>query len=317
MMKSFAVVAAVAAALVAGQAQAADGPLRWGAGKQSSQNYTVNGTLVSALSKEGVEARLQSYGGDGVFLPMINAGRLDFAATPSAGPREAYLGLESFGGVKNDKLRLAGIVMSYATGIMVRADSGIKTMADLKGKRIAYGYTTQPTLKANVQGMLATGGVGIDDVETVLVPTVPAGVAELISGKVDAALFALRGGKAVEADAQLGGIRFLPVANTPENQKTVREYMPTAFIADVKPSKGQPGIAEVTPSVHFDYVLVTSADVPVDTVYKIVEALDKQGDEIRSHRITDSFSTDRLRPHDLGVPVHEGAEKYFKEHGID
>lgn len=227
------------------------------------------------------------------------------------------MGTESFGGVKNEKLRLAGIVLSYATGLMVRADAGIGSISDLKGKRIAYGYTTQPTLKKNVQGMLATGGVSIDDMETVMVPTVPAGVAQLIAGKVDAALFALRGGKAVEADAQLGGIRFLPVADSEENRKIVREYMPTAFIANVEPSKGQPGVPETTPSVHFDYVLVTSADVSDETVYEAVAALDKQGDEIRSHRVTDSFSRDRLRPHDLGLPVHPGAEKYFAEHGIE
>lgn len=317
MMKSLAIATSLIASLATGAALAEDEPLRWGAGKQSSQNYAVNGVLVSALSKENTTARLQSYGGAGVFLPMINAGRLDFAATPSPGPLEAYEGTESFGGVKNDKLRLAGIVMSYATGIMVRADAGISTIADLKGKRIAYGYTTQPTLKKNVQGMLATGGVKIEDMETVLVPTVPAGVAELISGKVDAALFALRGGKAVEADAQLGGIRFLPIPNTPENQKTIREYMPTAFLADVEPSKGQPGVAETTSSVHFDYVLVTSADVADETVQNVLDGLVKQGDELRSHRVTDSFSRERLKPADLGVPIHPGAEKYFAENGIN
>lgn len=317
MKKILAVASILVGALSAGSATAADEPLRWGAGKQSSQNYTVNGVLVSALSQEGIEARLQSYGGGGVFLPMINAGRLDFAATPSGGPREAYMGLESFGGAKNDKLRLAGIVMSYATGLMVRADSGITSVADLKGKRIAYGYTTQPTLKANVQGMLSTGGVSIDEMETVLVPTVPSGVAELIAGRVDAALFALRGGKAVEADAQLGGIRFLPIPNTPENAKIVRDHMPTAFIQDVTPSEGQPGIAEITPSVHFDYVLVTSVDVADDAVYNVLAALDKQGDEIRTHRVTNSFSRDHLFPHDLGVPLHDGAAKYYKDQDIN
>ncbi|BBI63531.1 hypothetical protein HSBAA_48370 [Vreelandella sulfidaeris] len=76
---------------------------------------------------------------------------------------------------------------------MVREDSDHYKVSDIEGKSITYGYTAQPTLRFQVDGILAAGGLYIEDMETHMVPSVPNGVDDLIAGNVDVAFFSLAG----------------------------------------------------------------------------------------------------------------------------
>ena len=71
--------------------------------------------------------------------------------------------------------------------------------------------------------MLATGGLTPGDLKTVMVPNVVRGVDELIAGRVDVTVFAIGGAKVAEADAALGGIRFLPLDNSPAARAALKQ----------------------------------------------------------------------------------------------
>jgi len=288
-----------------------------GAGKQGSQNYAVNAGMAKFLSDElGMDVRVQAYGGSGQSMPLIDQGRLDIQLIPSPDVSAAVAGTEPFEGKSLENLRVVGSLSSSAYGFMVAKDSPFKSVKDIKGKSITYGYTAQPTLRFQVDGILAAGGLSIDDMDPHLVPSVPNGVDDLISGNVDVAFFALQGGKTREADAAIG-IRWLAVDDTPEAEAAMKKFVPTAYVKTVEPGEGNVGVDAPTPMMGYDYVLTAGKHVPDDVVYQIVKLLSENPEGVRGIRNTFAeFSPEDMAPEFNGLTYHPGALKYYKEAGL-
>lgn len=137
-----------------------------GAGKQGSQNYAANAGMAKFLADElGLDVRVQSYGGSGQSMPLIDSGRLDIQLVPSPDFNAAMKGEMPFEGRALKNLRSVASLSSSAYGFMVRKESAYKNVADIKGLSITYGYTAQPTLRLQVDAILAAGGLSIDDMK--------------------------------------------------------------------------------------------------------------------------------------------------------
>lgn len=284
-----------------------------GAGKQGSQNYAVNAGLATFLTNVlGMDVRVQSYGGTGQSLPLINSGRLDLQLVPSPDISAAFAGDETFKGRKLENLRVLGSLSSSAYGFMVRADSPYHKVSDIKGKTITYGYSGQPTLRLQVDGILAAGGLSIDDMKRAMVPSVPNGVDEFISGTADVAFFALHGGKTREADAALGGIRWLAVNDTPAAEAAMKKFVPTSYVKTVEPGPRNVGVKVATPMMGYDYVLTAGTHVPDETVEKIVQAIHDNPEKMRGIASTFAeFDPTAMSPEFDSLVYHPGAAKYF------
>ena len=204
-MKFRTIAASCIAATMAFAGSAEAQTLGIGAGTQGSQNYAVNAGLAKFLTDElGMNVRVQAYGGTGQSMPLINAGRLDFQLVPSPDVSAAVQGQGPFEGRALKNLRAVASLSSSAYGFMVRKDSNYHKVADVKGLSVTYGYSAQPTLRLQVDGILAAGGLSIKDMKPDNVPSVPNGVDDFIAGNADVAFFALQGGKTREADAAGG-----------------------------------------------------------------------------------------------------------------
>lgn len=272
MKKLFAVAAMTLVALStqAGTAQDA----RMGAGQQGSQNFGVNASLAQALTdRTSLDISVQSFGGPAAYLPLLQSGELDVAAAVMPDVGDAIRGRGPFDGQPMDQLVLLASMFPSPVGLMVADDSGIETIADLQGQRVAWGLPAQASLLPYVEGSLANGGLTLDDVELVPVTSVGAGVDELIAGRVDATLFALRAGKVVEADSALGGVRWLPYDASDEAVAAMQNVASEAYLVDVSADDGVIGIASDMPTMAYDYALVVGAHVPDDVVQAIVDAL--------------------------------------------
>ncbi len=255
--------------------------LRFGAGQQGSQNYGVNAALAQAIKSElGIEATVQSFGGPSTYLPLFGAGELDMAAlvTPDIG--DAIRGKGPFEGMAQTSLKLVAPLLPSPVGLMVRADSGIKTIADLKGKRMAWGIPAQASLLPYFEGALANGGVTPKDVELVPVASVRNGVTALTAGQVDATLFALRGGAVVEADAAVGGIRWLPFDTSAEAVARMQAVAPEAYIMTIPGTAGVVGMKETTATMAYDYVLMVREGVDAKIVADVATLLRDKASEI-------------------------------------
>lgn len=303
---TFAALVAVTCGTLAAQAQT----LRFGAGQQGSQNYGVNAALAQAIEAgTGTAVTVQSFGGATAFLPLLGTDELDMAAVVTPDLADALRGTGPFAGMVQDKIRVVAPLLPSPVGLMVRADSGIATIADLKGKRVAWGIPAQASLQPYVEGALANGGLAPADVQQVPVASVANGVQALVAGSVDATLFALRGGAVSEADAATGGIRWLPFDPAPEAVARMQALAPEAYLLPVGTGAGVVGVKEPLETMAYDYVLVTREGVADDTIAAIATLLrDKAADIAGSAPVLRALTPEAvLRPYP-GLPFHPAAQ---------
>ncbi len=318
-MKSVLLAAAVAGiALGVPITATAQQALGMGAGAQGSQNYAVNGALTGFLSERlGLDLRLQSFGGSGASMPLINNGRLDLQGIVSPDVLAGALALEPFEGMPQmENLRLIAALGPSFYGFFVNADSPHRSVSDIAGERITYGYTAQPTLRLQVDGILANGGLTPDQMEQVLVPSVPRGADDFIAGQADVVFFAMRAGKVQEADAAVG-IRWLQLSTDPEAEAAMQRWTPGSYVQVVEPGPGILGMTEPTAMMAYDYWLVAGAHVSDDVIYDITRTLAENTTDVQGLLGTLSgFTTDVMVPADPGIPYHAGAERFYREAGL-
>jgi hypothetical protein len=305
------------AALAFAAAPAAAQPLGIGTSPQGTLTYTLGATYAKALDDAGkIQARVQPSSGTGVMVPLVNGAELDIGFVNTLELTEAYTGTGSFANRPQKNLRVVGVMFPIKSGFFVRKDSPIKSATDLKGKAIPYGYTTQEIIRTVVDGLLANAGLSASDVKQVLVPNLIRGVDEFISGRADVGYFAVGTAKVAEADAAVGGIRFLPILETPEAIAAMKKVVPTSFPDTVNPAPSFAGIAAPTTMMFYDYVMFVSDKLPKDRVYKLTQVLAEHRDSMATGMpLFKDMNVQRMH-RDIGIPYHEGALAYFKDKSI-
>jgi TRAP transporter TAXI family solute receptor len=208
------------------------------------------------------------------------------------------------------------VIFPIYSSIFVRKDSPIQSIADLKGKRLPYGYTAQLTLNRVVDAILATGGVSGKDIVPVMVPNVIRGVDDFAEGKADGGFFALGAGKVAEIDKTVGGIRYLPVSDDPAAVAAMKKIMGYAYVTTVNPSPAFVGLAGPTKLMAYDYLVVAGSHVKDDVVYRIAKAMyENKPKLVESLRAFNGFNPDGMYK-GMPAPFHSGSEKFYKEKGL-
>ena len=273
---------------------------------------TLNHTTASAISKimkekGGVNMLVQPTAGDNVIVPLVGRGEAEIGIT------NIMESQDGFDGVLKD-LRIIATAHPLRTPLFVRKDSGMFKNADLKGKRVTMGYSAMRNIDKTVRAMLASAGLTEADVKPVLVPNVVRSADEFMAGNADMFSFAFGGPKVREADATVGGIRALEIDD--KGMPAARKIMPWAYLTDIAPGPIFTGVEKPMKVYSFDNVLITSAKVPDDFIYKILEVMEKSKDElIAVQPVLREFSAANGYKQ-YGVPYHPGALKYFKERNL-
>ena len=199
----------------------------------------------------------------------------------------------------------------------VRADSSIKSIADLKGKPMVDGYTAQNTILPQLDAMYATAGLSRSDMRPVKVPSVVAGADAFISGDSVGFIFAHGAGKVREADASVGGLRALPIPNTPENVHAIKQHWPVAYLTEMKPNPNSPGVEKPGWFMAYPQIVFTHKDVPDAVVYKMAKVLYEHKDAMTATFAPFvQFDPKRMVGDAGAVPYHEGAIRFFKDIGL-
>jgi TRAP transporter TAXI family solute receptor len=218
---------------------------------------------------------------------------------------------------KKDKVRIAASLIPYRVAFHVRADSDIKSIADLKGKRIAGGFNAQKTIARITEALLATAGLRYRDMTEVLAPNVSRAADDFGAGKTDVLFFALGSAAVKQAAATLGGVRVLPIDDSPEAVTRMQAVLPGSYVIDVAPGAGLDGISQPTKVLAFDMVLCTSTEVPERVVYDVVKALHQNKASLAAtFAAFNQFVPDHMATPVKDVAFHPGALKYFQEAGI-
>jgi hypothetical protein len=310
------------AAIALAAALACGGPARAqtlgiGTAPQGSIGYNMGSAIAKVIAEtESLQSRVQPYSGSSAILPLVNSAELDLTVCNVLEAQEAANGEGPYNGRKQPNVRVLGVIFPIYSSLFVRKDSPIQSIAELKGKRVAYGYTAQLTLNRVVSGILAAGGLTDKDVVQVLVPNVIRGADDFAEGKVDAGFFALGAAKVAEVDKSVGGIRYLPVPDDPASVAAMQKVMSYSYVTTVNPSPAFAGLPGPTKLMAYDYLVVAGAHVKDDVAYRIAKAMyENKPKLVESLRAFNGFDPNGMaKP--MPAPFHPGSMKFFREKGI-
>lgn len=273
---------------------------------------TLNHTTASAISKVlkekgGINMLVQPTAGDQVIIPMTGRGEVEIGITNIMETQDAYDGAFK-------DMRVVAAVHPLRTPFFVRKDSAMFKMADIKGQRVTMGYSAMRNIDKTIRSMLASAGLTEADVKPVLVPNVVRSADEFMAGNADMFSFAFGGPKVKEADVTVGGIRALEI--DPGGMAAARKVMPWSYLTDIGPGPVFTGVEKPMKVYSFDNVLIASAKVPEDFVYKILVTLEQnKPDLIAVQPALREYGAETAYKQ-YGVPYHPGALKYFKEKNL-
>jgi hypothetical protein len=287
-----------------------------GTSPQGTLTYQIGASVAKVLQDVGkIPSRIQPQSGTSTMIPLINSGELDIGFANAAEVYDAFHGVGTFDKNPNPKLQVLAVIFPIRAGLFVRANSDIKSIKDMKGKRIVYGLTSQEIVRKTVDAMLATGGLSIKDLTPVLAPNVVRGVDDLMAGRVDIAVFAIGAPKVAEADAAVG-VRFIPLDNNATALAALKKEFPTGYISQIKPAPNLAGVKEPMFTMFYDYTTMAGAHVPAARVKQITAIIAENQDALaKGQPLFRQMERSRLFTN-FNVPYHPGAIAYYKEKGI-
>lgn len=306
--------AALAALAFAGAAGAQQ--VTVGTSPQASAGYAIGSAIAGLMAqKMSVQARVQPFSGNSLALAGMNRGEIDFSVVNEVEIVEALTGAGAYQGRRQENVRMAAVLYPFAVGFLVKKDSPVRSIAELKGKRVTWGYAAMVTLKTVVGALLANGGLAESDIEPVLVPNVVRGADDFAAGRADAFFFALGAGKVSETDAAVGGLRVLPVSDSPAAVERMRKVLPQGYVFELRPRPGLAGIAAPTPVLAYDYTLVAGKHVPDALVRDLLKAMARNKDLLAgSFAGFRGFDPAKMAKK-MEAQYHPGALEYFREAG--
>ncbi len=279
--------------------------------------HTIATAIANAANKSGLNTTIQPATSPNQFIPQLNSGGIEFGVSNLQEVNYAITGDAWWNGNKNPNIRVVGMIMPLRTAIFVRADSDIKTLADLKGKSMTDGFTAQKTILPQLEAIFATADMSRNDVNKVNVTSVVAGANAFMAGDTDGFIFAHGAGKVREADAAVGGLRALPVADASETGLAkARKHWPTAYFTKIKAGT-TPGVDVDGTYIAYPLVVFTHAGVSDDTVFAMAKAMYEGKDEmVNTFKAFRGFNPANMKGDPGVAEFHPGALRFFQEAGL-
>ena len=283
-------------------------------GGTSGVYYPLGVALSQIYSKAMPDAKssVQATKASAENLNLLQAGRGELAFTLGDSLSDAWKGNEE-AGFKAPLKKLRGVAGIYSNFVQVvaSADSGIKTLADLKGKRVAVGAPKSGT-EINARAILKAAGLSYKDLGKVEYLPFGESVELMKNRQVDATL--ISAGLGVSAIRDLATSMKMIVVPIPAD--IVAKINDPAYITGIIPANTYEGQTAAVATVAIENFLVTHEGVPTDTVYKMVKSMYENLDQmVASHTAAKAINREEGPKH-MPVPLHPGAEKYYREVGL-
>lgn len=276
--------------------------------------YTMGSGFAKLLSEHlPTTVSVQPFTSSGAWFPMMDSGELMLGIMNNYDPWAAYLGLPPYK-TRYKNLRFLAAAGSLKLSYLVAADSPFKTVADLKGKRIAYGKG-MPGQRFWAEALVKAAGLKLDvDVSVIPTPDIVSPVTAIMEGRADAGAAATGMAAVTEASAKLKGVRYLPAATSPEGIRIVEDSGPCEVCVA---KKGPTGIAEDTPLVCMNTNILASKHLSEEAAYRIVKTIWDYNKELIPVHVAFRELTHAGMIHKKPVvPYHDGAIKFFKEKNL-
>ena len=245
-------------------------------------------------------------------LNLLQAGRGEIAFTLGDALNEAWKGNEEAGfKTPLKKLRTIAAIYPNYIQIVAAADSGIKTLADLKGKRVAVGAPKSGT-ELNARDIFKGAGMSYKDLAKVEYLPFGESVELMKNRQLDATLISAGLGVAAIRDLATS----VKIVLVPIPADVVAKIGEAAYQAGTVPANTYNGQTEATATVAIQNFLVSHEGVSTDAAYKMTKAI---FDNLPDLKAAHSAAKDITRENAAKAPpapLHAGAEKYYKEVGL-
>ena len=279
----------------------------------TSFNATAAG--IARLINKHSDARIRLREVGSFLEDIIGRKETPLGLNSSPNAYDAYMGRNLYKGraIKNIRNIVLGPILFGS--LMAKTSSGMKSVGDLKGKRVPGGFKGAPVFLDDIKVLLSTANLSYKDLKEVPVSGIRENYQAFMNGLTDVANASLGSGVVNQADAKHGGVRFLSLPNRPDLAKVMATVKPGFYPYNHK--KGSyTGIVEDTTTWAKDIMLNCHTDVADELVYQIARIL---WDNVRqldgSHPAMPTWTKQSMVSDRNTIPVHNGAVKFFKDIG--
>lgn len=276
--------------------------------------YYPLGVALSEIYAEGIEGsrtQVQSTKASVENLNLLQAGRGEIAFALGDSVKLAWDGDAEAGFTEPlSELRAIAAIYPNYIQIVASAESGIKTLADLAGKRVSVGAPKSGT-ELNARAILAAAGMSYEDfAQTEYLPYAES--AELIKNRqLDATLQSSGLGVAFIKDLAAS----LDI-NIVEIPTSVVETVGAPYVPSYIPADTYSGQDSDVTTAAIGNMLVTHAGVSDETAYQMTKLLFENLDALKAAHNAAAGITQEGALVGLTIPLHPGAERYYKEAGL-
>ncbi len=307
----------IAALLLAFAAAAQAQNISIGTGGTGGVYYPLGGGLAATLSKHvpGMQATAEVTGGSVANLQLINTGKPYIGFTMADATLDAYKGQDKFAG-KPVPVRTLAVLYPNRMHVVTTTATGIKKVADLKGKRVSTGSGGSAT---EVMAFRVIEAAGLDKDRDMTRERL--GVAESVSALKD---------RKIDAFFWVGGLPTAAVtdlANSPgvtiqmidhaDLVPAMNKKYGNLYVKDVIPKEVYKGMTADNHQATVMNILVAHEKMDEKTAYNIVKTIFEKRDElVQVHKEAQNIKLENQKADTSPVPWHPGAVKYFAEKGI-
>ena len=320
-MKALIATLLVVVAATAAWAQGLPKAVTIGSNPPGTGYYAVASGLAKVVSQgSAMQMAVQPHSGTSTMLPLLDNGEMEFGTINAVDVGLAYRGPNYKIGGRNPfqhspNVRVIQRGAPLLVGLLVRKDSPIKSVTDVKGKRMTGEYPAHLAVWYNMFGHLASAGLTWSDVKVVPVPAVNDGVDALVQGRADVTEHALGAAKTKEADTAVG-VRHVSIDCSPEGQARLRKAVPGYYGRVVKAGTAT-AVVEDTCFLAYDTYLVASKSVPDAVVEATLKAIWDRVEELHPiHPLLKEWTRDRFVDPEPTLPYHPGAIRFYKDKGV-
>lgn len=302
-------VALAAALFAAGAAQAQQ--VRLMTGPQGGSWYPLGGAIANIGDKAGL--KVQVLPGAGIAnVKAIQAGKADLGFANSISTVDGVAGREPFTEKASNVCNVATLYPQFFQ-VVANADSGVNSLADLKGK----GLAVQPkgnTAEFISQQVLQVYGMKYEDMGRVSYVSYTDAVSLMKDNNAQA--FTL--GTTVPASAimDLASARDIKIVAIPDDKFQAMRKLNPGYTKLVIPAGSYPKQTADVQTIGYATHVIARCDLDADVVYKVLKGMVDNKADLTAIAKAMSGTTPKMMAEDIGVPLHKGAMKFYKEAGV-
>ncbi|MGB7180514.1 MAG: TAXI family TRAP transporter solute-binding subunit [Burkholderiaceae bacterium] len=311
--------AAIAVAVMCGTApaKAEIKSLTIGTNPSGTVFYLLGGGFAKLFQQElKIRSVAQPNGGASVYLPLLDNGEMSLGMVSSIESALAYSGTAPFNKPMSN-VRALAMVWNIPYAFIVREDSGIRSVAELKGKKVMITMPTNASLTNLNIASLKTGGLTEQDVTAMTSGGLIKGVEAVTEGRADAAPIATAVPALSKAHNSVpGGLRILPMGDAVSDAE-FSAMVPGVSMWMHPPMKSRPYVRDKTKVALYGAYLNISGSMADDDAYLLTKTVHENWEKFqKDYPPTRGVKQNQLAPVPNAIPYHNGAVRFYKEAGL-